>query len=132
MADYFTHFSLILKLNQSAREYALSLAQTAKEHLFAEAPEGFPTELTESLEDWHFEAEECPEGIWLHSYEGGVDAVCAFIQHLLKKFKLKDRVGFEWSFDCSKPRTDAYGGGAAVITSEEIKSFTTTAWLQSN
>jgi len=38
-------------------------------------------------------------------------------------------VTFEWSHDCSKPRVDAYGGGAAVITAQEIKTMSTAAWL---
>ena len=68
-------------------------------------------------------------GLWLHSMYGGVDAVCVFIQHLLRKFDQKGYVTFEWSHDCSKPRVDAYGGGAAVITAQEIKSMSTAAWL---
>ena len=60
---------------------------------------------------------------------GGVDAVCAFIQHLLHKFDPKDYVTFEWSHDCCKPRVDAYGGGAALITAKEIKTMSTATWL---
>jgi len=60
----------------------------------------------------------------------GIDAVCAFIQHLLQRFQLTYRVSFEWSHDCSKPRTDAFGGGAAVISAKEIKTLTTSGWLQ--
>ena len=58
-----------------------------------------------------------------------MDAVCAFIQHLLQKFDPRGRVAFEWSNDCSKPRVDAYGGGAALVTARKIKSLTTGAWL---
>ena len=54
---------------------------------------------------------------------------CAFIQHLLQKFDQKSYVTFEWPHDCSKPRVDAYGGGAAFITIKEIKSMSTAAWL---
>ena len=63
---------------------------------------------------------------------GGMDAVCAFIQHLLQKFDSQDRVTFEWSHDCSKPRTDAYGGGAAIVTAKEIKTMSTSQWLAEN
>jgi hypothetical protein len=31
--------------------------------------------------------------------------------------------------DCSKPRVDAYGGGAALITGQKIKSINTGEWL---
>jgi hypothetical protein len=41
----------------------------------------------------------------------------------------KSHVTFEWSHDCSKPRVDAYGGGAAFITAKEIKTMSTSAWL---
>ena len=68
-------------------------------------------------------------GLWLHSMYGGVDAVCAFIQHLPQKCDQKGYVTFEWSHDCSKRRVDAYGGGAAFITAKEIKSRNTAAWL---
>jgi len=64
--------------------------------------------------------------------DGGVDAACAFIQHLLEKFNPTGRVTFEWSFDCSKPRTDAYGGGAAIITVQNIRSMSTGQWLTEN
>jgi hypothetical protein len=39
-------------------------------------------------------------------------------------------VTFEWSHDCSKPRADAYGGGAALITAKNIKTMNTSDWLQ--
>jgi hypothetical protein len=59
-----------------------------------------------------------------------MDALCAFIQHLLQKFDPRGRVEFEWSHDCSKPRVDAYGGGAAIITAKRIKSMSTCEWLR--
>ena len=48
----------------------------------------------------------------------------------LQKFKFAEGVMFEWSHDCSKPRTDAFGGGAAFVTTDQIKTFTTSEWLQ--
>jgi hypothetical protein len=95
-------------------------------------PGDFPADLVEALEDWHFETELDKSGIWLHSDYGGIDSACAFIQHLLQKFDPKGCVSFEWSHDCSKPRTDAYGGGAAIITAHEIKSMNSSGWLHAN
>ena len=71
-------------------------------------------------------------GIWLHSADGGIDAACVFIQHLLQKYNPQGRVEFEWSNDCSKPRLDAFGGGAAIVTASEIKSISTSEWLHLN
>ena len=135
MADYFTNFSLVIELASGTEQaYALDLDQKARGLQEGdELPEGFPPALAGVMEDWQFETvaddSGTKHGLWLHSTYGGVDAVCAFIQHLLQKFNPQGRVTFEWSHDCSKPRVDAYGGGAAVITAQEIKTMNTAAWL---
>jgi hypothetical protein len=132
MADYYTNFSFILPLKDAAqKEYALELAQTASSSRFEETqlPANFPESLKDLLEEWWFEVEGCEEGIWLHSESGGIDAVCAFVQHLLQKYDAAPFISFEWSHDCSKPRTDAFGGGAAYITAKEIKTMNTSEWL---
>ena len=135
MADYFTNFSLILNLASEAEQaYALDLAHKASQaQLGNDLPDDFPKALVDTIEDWQFETDADTSGnthgLWLHSMNGGVDAVCGFIQHLLQKFDPKSHVTFEWSHDCSKPRVDAYGGGAAFITAKEIKTMSTAAWL---
>jgi hypothetical protein len=135
MADYFTNLSLVLKLaNETEQAYALDLAHKASLAQQGDEPHAdFPKDLVDMIEDWHFEIEAdnsgTKNGLWLHSMYGGVDAVCAFLQHLLQKFDPKSHVTFEWSHDCSKPRVDAYGGGAAFITTKEIKTMSTAAWL---
>jgi hypothetical protein len=135
MADYFTNFSLVLKLaNETEQAYALDLAHKAGlAQPGDELPADFPKALVDMVEDWHFETDAdnsgTTHGLWLHSMNGGIDAVCAFIQHLLQKFDPTNHVTFEWSHDCSKPRVDAYGGGAAFITAEEIETMSTAAWL---
>jgi len=133
MADYFTHFSLVLELEPEQRDYAIQLAAQASAHRFHEEPlpESFPADLADVIEDWGFETEPETKGIWLHSDNGGTHAACHFIQHLLQKFDFAASVGFEWSEDCSKPRTDAYGGGAAFITGTDIETMSTADWLRS-
>jgi hypothetical protein len=123
--------------NAAALTYAETLFRQAFQILQGdEPPTDFPAELLDHAEDWFFEADadvlNNQPRLWLHSDSGGIDAVCAFIQHLLQKFALPNVVTFEWSHDCSKPRTDAYGGGAAVITAQEIKSMSTGQWLREN
>ena len=134
MADYFTNFSLILRLaNEAQRQEALDLTQQAESVRDGDdAPAGFPESFQEVIEDWWFEADpgDEPNELWLHSDSGGIDAVCAFVQHLLQQFDPEGVVSFEWSHDCSKPRTDAYGGGAAHITAKEIKTLNTSDWLR--
>ena len=135
MADYFTNFSLVISLtNETEQAYALDLAHKASlAQQGDELPDDLPKALVDMTEDWQFETladnSGTQYGLWLHSMNGGVDAVCAFIQHLLQKFDPQGKVSFEWAHDCSKPRVDAYGGGAAVITAKEIKTMSTAAWL---
>jgi len=134
MADYFTNFSVVVPLpDQAAQDYALILAEQAgAANGGDQLPADFPALLRDVIEDWVFQANaNCSErpGLWLHSSSGGIDAVCAFIQHLLQKYAPQDHVALEWSHDCSKPRVDAYGGGAAFITARKVKTTTTTDWL---
>jgi hypothetical protein len=132
MADYYTYFSLILPLKPEQRDYALQLVNQALAHCDTAEPlpAGFPAELAAAREEWTFETKSTPEGLWLHSQYGGQESAGMFIQHLLQRFKFAPFVSFEWSHDCSKPRVDAYGGGAAFITAKKIKIFSTAAWLQ--
>jgi len=136
MADYFTNFSVLVPLKEPAhQQYALDLAAKAAACRFLDNQEqvstDVPATLLDVLEDWNFETKsDGGNSIWLHSDSGGTDAACAFIQHLLQRFHLTERVAFEWSHDCSKPRLDAYGGGAAIITAEKIISMNTSLWLQ--
>lgn len=136
MADYFTSFSLVVPLpDEVAQQYALQLAQIMSDAGQDDTlPESIPQCIRDEMENWTFETVPAsePHGIWLHSEFGGIDAVCAFIQHLLQKFTPDARVTFEWSHDCSKPLTDAYGGGAAIITATDIKTMSTSEWLHQN
>ena len=135
MADYYTNFSFIFSVpSAEAQTYALQLAALAGRVRQDDEPsDNFPKELVDVIEDWCFETEadiaESKPALWLHSSDGGIDAVCIFIQHLLQRFDPQGRVTFEWSHDCSKPRTDAYGGGAAIVTATEIKTMSTSEWL---
>jgi len=135
MADYYTYFSLVLNLpDVAAQAYALALHAKAKSLTSDEEITGeLPADLHAHLDAWYFDAE--PSGnplepaLWLHSQDGGIDAVCDFIQHLLKQFHPLGYVAFEWANDCSQPRTDAYGGGAAFITATEIRTTGTWNWI---
>ena len=131
MADYFTNFSVVLPLTKEQQEYAIQLVKQVAAHRFDDhpLPASFPESLKAEVENWTFETSTNDKGIWLHSQYGGQDAACLFIQHLLQKFEFAGGVAFEWSHDCSKPRTDAFGGGAAFITANEIENMTTSEWL---
>ena len=66
------------------------------------------------------------EGLWIVGDEyPHVDLIAAAIHETLKKYNLEQVVAFEWSHDASRPVHDAYGGGAAVISKDEIFIQTT-------
>jgi len=134
MADYYTHFSFIVSLaNTEQQSYALELfRQMNAIREGDDIPPEFPATLLSDADDCVFELDVVsePHELWFHSSSGGTDAVSAFMRHLLQRFLPTSVITFEWSHDCSKPRTDAYGGGADIITASEIKTFTTSEWLQ--
>ena len=136
MPDYYTSFSFLLNLpGAEAIKYAINLATIAAD-LRWESEEDretgetqFPKELELFLDEWDFEVAEEKSGIWIHSDDGGTDAACHFVQHLLERFGIIEPVSFEWANTCNKPRLDAYGGGAAVITATDIKAISTSQWV---
>lgn len=132
MADYYTNFSVRIPLTPEQKEYAIQLAKQmeARRNDDQPLPADFPSDLADEAENWTFEVEPDNQGIWLQSQYGGQDTACVFIQHLLRKFHFAPFVAFEWSHDCTKPRTDAYGGGAAFVTTAEIKTLNTSEWLR--
>lgn len=121
MADYYTHFSFeIPKLHKGETEWLKAEIKRRQEII---DENDFPL----------FDAEYSfdPDGtLWLHDSEGcNLDNLALFVQEFIKQFRPKAIFGFEWSNDCSKPRLDAYGGGAVVITASHIYWINTSSWI---
>ena len=137
MANNYTHTSLIVELpDQAAVDYALGIHASAEEARNEDAPlpADFPESLKDSVENWYFDVEDNKPpsglyGIWIHSENSDIDSIAVFIQHLMQKFDIKDPICFEWADDCSRPLLDAYGGGAAIITVDDIKCMSTGGWI---
>jgi hypothetical protein len=54
--------------------------------------------------------------LWIHDdCSGDPERVIAFVLLCAEQFDLKGLWGFEYANTCSKPRLDAFGGGAHVI-----------------
>lgn len=136
MPNYYTNFSFELELpSEDAIDYAVNLAAEADtlrwlsdEERKTKGPD-FPKMLIDFVDNWSFEVDKEKGGIWIHTDEGGVDAACEFVRHLLVRFSITDSVSFEWANTCSKPCLDAYGGGAAIITPKGIKTMSTCDWV---
>ena len=111
MADYFTHFSCVIDVgtaDKAARALAL-LQELRAEDQDADDPE---------VSGFTLARQDAPKGstLWIHDDErGDVEAVIRFVLRLAIELDLTGLWGFQFGLTCSRPRLDAFGGGAHVI-----------------
>ena len=111
MADYFTHFSCLLDVgtpDKATRALALFQCLRAADQ-DADDPEVAGFDLV---------CQDGPKGstIWIHDDEhGDVEAVIRFVLRLAEELDLTGLWGFQYALTCSRPRLDAFGGGAHVV-----------------
>jgi hypothetical protein len=127
VADYYTHFSFAIeKLTDDERAWLRTLLAGAGDE---------PTEdLARLLSDpdyvgfsWAFEDD---GSLWVYSDTSGTpEDAAALVQEFLSRFRPDDVLAFEWANTCSRPRLDAYGGGAVVVTAEEQRWMSSAQWL---
>lgn len=137
MADYYTEFSFAIPdLTDDETTWLKAAAIWLDAAINTEDDEHVPPmpELEGVLEDREcgtsFAMEVDDDGLWIHSDESGdVDEVARFCQAFLRKFRPDEHVAFEWANTCSKPRLDAFGGGAMIVTAEAIESMSTGEWV---
>ena len=128
MADYFTHFSCLLDVGTPDKAaHALALFQELRAaDQDAAGPE---------VAGFTLARQDAPEGstLWFHDDEhGDVEAVIRFVLRLAKELELTGLWGFQYALTCSRPRLDAFGGGAHVIDLGARKSIgwtSTHEWL---
>ncbi|HET6608957.1 MAG TPA: hypothetical protein VFG62_19945 [Rhodopila sp.] len=125
MADYFTHFSCQLDVGSSEKvRRALNLYENAEPDEDGRLPsDGFILSLPD----------DSGTRLWIHDeVSGDPDLVIAFVLHCAVELDLKGLWGFAWAATCSRPRLDAFGGGAHVIdlgARKIIGWVTTDEWL---
>jgi hypothetical protein len=128
MADYFTHFSCLIDVgtpDKAVRALAL-LQELRAADKDADAPEVAGLTLVR---------QDAPEGstLWIHDdNHGDVEAVIRFVLLLADELDLTGLWGFQYALTCSRPRLDAFGGGAHVIDLGARKSIVWTSsqeWL---
>ncbi|NQT93239.1 MAG: hypothetical protein HQ559_10795 [Lentisphaerae bacterium] len=138
MADYYTEFSLTLPLRTDAEKAwvneriaggVIALTPHTADDADSVGPDDqlyFDATIQQAEED-------APAGVlWIYSQDSGnVDDVIVFLQAFLKAHRdSSEHISFEWSHSCSKPRTDAFGGGATIITADRAYWTNTGAWLE--
>ncbi|SOC20679.1 hypothetical protein SAMN05877809_11320 [Rhodobacter sp. JA431] len=128
MADYFTHFSCLIDVG-TAEKAARALA------LFADLRAADQDADDPEVSGFDLKRQDAPEGsiLWIHDDEhGDVEAVIRFVLRLAEDLDLTGLWGVQHALTCSRPRLDAYGGGAHVIDLGARKSIgwtSTEQWL---
>ena len=119
MADYFTHFSCLLDVGSPDKA---ALALTLFKELRAADQDADDPEVA----GFDLVRQDAPEGsgLWIHDDDHGVvEAVIRFVLRLAAELDLTGLWGFEYALTCSRPRLDAFGGGAHVIDLGSRKSI---------
>lgn len=130
MADYFTKFSAHLPMkSEDAANAALCFlveARDASEGDDAPRFHGF-----DAVYD-HLGPDGTPR-LWIHSDCGSPDDAVDFVQECATRdLTAAGLWALIWSFDCSKPRIDAYGGGAILVdlsSGEVLESVDLSHWV---
>ena len=99
-------------------------------------------EIVEFIEKYDDVLEDCCElvensqvvddRVWFYNTTGvGSDAmmIANMLQHTQNKFNIEQPYSIEYADLCDRPRTDAFGGGALVITPKKIYHQTTCQWI---
>jgi hypothetical protein len=140
MANYYTHFSCAFDVGSIENvEKAMAIFNGMKAAVekgdegdpqFADASCNFECEPMGGV---HGALETEQTLLWIHDEESGSPGdVLEFVERCRKELKLKGSWGFCWSDDCSKPRMDAFGGGAAVVNlrTGRLRTMSTHQWLE--
>lgn len=127
MADHFTHFSCLLDvgtLENAGR--ALDLYSRMMEENAAE-------DLPSDAFLLSIQAEHGGTQLWIRDdVTGDPQAVVDFVLRCAEEFGLTGRWGFQWANTCSRPRVNAFGGGAQVLDLGRRKIvawIATSGWL---
>ena len=121
MTDFFTHFSCVLDVGSArnaARAMTIYLDMLAEYQI--DDAGGIPFAV--SVEPAHGAGR-----LWIRDDRTGDPAqVVVFVLRCAHKFRLTGRWGFQWANTCTRPRVNAFGGGAHVI---DLGSRETVAWI---
>jgi hypothetical protein len=147
MADYFTQFSFVIPVTPEQGNWFAKVHALATE-LIGHAEDGEARENIEGPRDVVLAAlglgEKCDglpcmqvthdekEGtVWVRSEDSGdVDYTADLVQAFLRRFDLDRVISFQWANTCSKPRLDAFGGGAVVISRRNADWFYTSTFVE--
>ncbi|WP_449470207.1 hypothetical protein [Sphingobium chungangianum] len=127
MADYFTHFSCLLDVGTAQNaERALDLFNELCAENDNEDPpsDGFLVSIHPEFGG---------SRLWLRDETtGDPEMLIRFVTRCAAEFGLKGYWGFQYANTCSRPRINAFGGGAHVLdlaTGKTVEWIATNGWL---
>jgi hypothetical protein len=101
MADYYTQGSFVVEIPKGAEEKARAIVDRVNE---------------EFGEDVGYEHDFEEGDLWVYSDTYfDPDHVAVLLRALVEELELPDTIIVQWANSCSKPRVDAFGGGAFAI-----------------
>ncbi len=110
MADYYTQFSCIFQVGSAENA---AKADDIRGELAAELDRREGATLGFAMQVDH---KSRPGALWIGSDEcGEPEHVIQFVLRCAEALDLTGLWGFTWSLCCSRPRLDAFGGGARII-----------------
>lgn len=139
MANYYTNVSFVVECTDAEAAMLRQLTMTdwsEVETLDGPLADKFASKeqlmklVTNDANDEPFlhEIEDDPKGVWIYGGEGMIDHLVGALQAIVD-IPADKPIAFQWGDDCSKPRLDAYGGGCAVVTNDDIEMEHTSARL---
>ena len=130
MADYFNHFFCVLDVGSPEKATAAVDLLTCL-HLDEEGADD------PEYSGFAMSQQDGPGSsiLWFHADdgEGDIEGVIRYVLRLAEEIDLTGLWGFEVAYTCSRPRLDAFGGGAHVIDLGARKSIgwtSTHEWLE--
>jgi hypothetical protein len=110
MADLFTQFSCLLHVGTAENAAA---AELIRGELAGDLDREEEVSLGFDMEADH---ESGPGTLWIYSDGyGDPEHVVRFVLRCAEAFSLSGKWGFCWSYTCSRPTLDGFGGGAHVL-----------------
>lgn len=140
MADYFTTFSfeIIKKDVDFPLEDIATMIDAYRDREYDDLPKWFKDKFSiddfgeDTIDEYMnigYKLEN--DFLWIYSEEyPNIDSLASIIYSVMKHYKSKKYISFEYAFTCNKLRTDGFGGGAVFINSSKIKFFNTHNWMQ--
>jgi len=127
VADYFTEFSLVVDISEPEKHWIDRYL-----HLSKILVDESSYELIKVVH-WESNSKDADYEAWFYSYGheySSLNGLCELLRRFLIKFDRDDVLALQWSSSCSKPRTDAFGGGAVVISQLGITYINTHVWAE--